>query len=124
MQALLSLIAEHIGKPVPQLMNNALRAWTDRNWKGNARELRHCLEQAVTLNDGPPLNRKPTQARRRAWAIEKTYRINGSRRRRCCGGPELSETTWLRHGVHSQNVWLGSQYRYAAFEGTLPPGTR
>lgn len=55
MQALLSLIAEHIGKPVPQLMNNALRAWTDRNWKGNARELRHCLEQAVTLNDGPLL---------------------------------------------------------------------
>ena len=48
----LNQLAESIGKPVPRLTNEALRALTDHDWKGNVRELRHCLEQAVTLNDG------------------------------------------------------------------------
>jgi transcriptional regulator with PAS, ATPase and Fis domain/CHASE2 domain-containing sensor protein len=51
-EILLDQLAESIGKPVPRLTNEALRALTDHDWKGNVRELRHCLEQAVTLNDG------------------------------------------------------------------------
>jgi transcriptional regulator with GAF, ATPase, and Fis domain len=51
----LNQLAESMGKPVPRLTNEALRALTDHDWKGNVRELRHCLEQAVTLNDGPLL---------------------------------------------------------------------
>ncbi len=51
----LNQLAEQLGKPVPRLTNEALRALTAYDWKGNVRELRHCLEQAVTLNDGPLL---------------------------------------------------------------------
>ncbi len=51
----LNQLAEQTGKPVSQLTNEALRALIDHDWKGNVRELRHCLEQAVTLNDEPLL---------------------------------------------------------------------
>ena len=51
----LNQLAEQIGKSAPRLTNEALRALTDCDWKGNVRELHHCLEQAVTLNDGPLL---------------------------------------------------------------------
>jgi len=53
----LNQLAEQIGKPVPQLTNEALRALTEHDWKGNVRELRHCLEQAITLNEGTLLTR-------------------------------------------------------------------
>jgi len=55
--AFLSDIAAQMGKPVPQLSHEALRALVEQEWKGNVRELRHCLEQAVTLNDGPILSK-------------------------------------------------------------------
>lgn len=51
-------LAQQLGKPVPVLTNEALRALTDHGWKGNVRELRHCLERAVTLHDGPLLTRE------------------------------------------------------------------
>ncbi|MBX3331915.1 MAG: sigma 54-interacting transcriptional regulator [Nitrospira sp.] len=47
----LNQLAESIGKPVPRLTNEALRALSEHEWRGNVREFRHCLEQAVTLND-------------------------------------------------------------------------
>jgi transcriptional regulator with PAS, ATPase and Fis domain/CHASE2 domain-containing sensor protein len=53
----LNQLAEQQGKQVPQLTNEALRALTEHDWKGNVRELRHCLEQAITLNDGDLLTR-------------------------------------------------------------------
>jgi transcriptional regulator with PAS, ATPase and Fis domain/CHASE2 domain-containing sensor protein len=53
----LSRIAEHLKKPAPKLSNEALRALVEHEWKGNVRELLHCLEQAVTLNDGPLLSK-------------------------------------------------------------------
>lgn len=45
-------IAARMGKPVPQLSNDALQTLMAHEWKGNVRELRHCLEQAVALTDG------------------------------------------------------------------------
>ena len=48
----LNQFAEQLGKPVPRLTNEALRTLVEHDWKGNVRELRHCLEQAVTLTDG------------------------------------------------------------------------
>lgn len=50
-------IAGEIGRPVPTLTNDGLRALVDHEWKGNVRELRHCLEQAITLSDGPVLTK-------------------------------------------------------------------
>lgn len=35
----LNQLAESIGKPVPRLTNEALRALTDHDWKRNVREL-------------------------------------------------------------------------------------
>ena len=51
----LSDLAGQMGKPVPKLSNEALRAMVEQEWKGNVREVRHCLEQAIALNDGPLL---------------------------------------------------------------------
>ncbi|MEC4888713.1 MAG: sigma 54-interacting transcriptional regulator [Nitrospira sp.] len=51
-------IAGQMGKPVPQLSNEAMRALAAQEWKGNVRELRHCLEQAIALNDGPLLSKE------------------------------------------------------------------
>ncbi|GKS65652.1 hypothetical protein YTPLAS72_29560 [Nitrospira sp.] len=62
-EAFLSRIAEETGKPVPALTNDALRALVTHEWKGNIRELRHCLEQAVTLNDGPMLTKDSLKLR-------------------------------------------------------------
>lgn len=54
---LLGDIATQLGKPVSKLSNEALRALVAQEWKGNVRELRHCLEQAVALSDGPLLTK-------------------------------------------------------------------
>jgi transcriptional regulator with PAS, ATPase and Fis domain/CHASE2 domain-containing sensor protein len=54
---LLSEIATQLGKAVPKLSNEALRALVEQEWKGNVREFRHCLEQAVALSDGPLLTK-------------------------------------------------------------------
>jgi transcriptional regulator with PAS, ATPase and Fis domain len=53
----LSDIAGQMRKPVPKLTNEALRAVVEHEWKGNVREFRHCLEQAVALSDGPLLTK-------------------------------------------------------------------
>lgn len=57
-EAFLGDIAAQMGKPVPKLSNEALRALVELEWKGNVRELRHCLEQAVALSDGPILSKE------------------------------------------------------------------
>src|SRR5262245_6056629 len=44
-------IAGQMSKPVPKLSNEALRALIEHEWKGNVREFRHCLRQAIALND-------------------------------------------------------------------------
>lgn len=54
----LNEIAGHMGKPVPKLSNEALRALVEHEWKGNVREVRHCLEQAIALTDGPLLTKE------------------------------------------------------------------
>lgn len=55
---LLNDIAAQMGKPAPKLSNEALRALVEHEWKGNVREFRHCLEQAIALNDGPLLTKE------------------------------------------------------------------
>jgi transcriptional regulator with PAS, ATPase and Fis domain len=50
-------IAQQMGRPVPKLSNDALRTLTDHEWRGNVRELRHALERAVALSDGPVLTK-------------------------------------------------------------------
>lgn len=54
----LSEIATQLGKSVPKLSNEALRALVEHEWKGNVRQFRHCLEQAVALSDGPLLTKE------------------------------------------------------------------
>ena len=51
-------IAGRMSKPMPQLSNEALRALVEHEWKGNVREFRHCLEQAIALNDAPLLSKE------------------------------------------------------------------
>jgi transcriptional regulator with PAS, ATPase and Fis domain/CHASE2 domain-containing sensor protein len=55
---LLNEIAGQMSKPVLKLSNEALRALVEQEWKGNVREFRHCLEQAIALNDGPLLTKE------------------------------------------------------------------
>src|SRR5262249_33206342 len=51
-------IATQLGKSAPKLSNEALRVLMEHEWKGNVREFRHCLEQAVTLSDGHLLTKE------------------------------------------------------------------
>jgi transcriptional regulator with PAS, ATPase and Fis domain/CHASE2 domain-containing sensor protein len=51
-------IAGQMRKPAPKLSNEALRALVEHEWKGNVREFRHCLEQALALNDVPVLTKE------------------------------------------------------------------
>jgi transcriptional regulator with PAS, ATPase and Fis domain len=44
-------IAAEMEKPAPKLSNDAMQLLEAQDWKGNVRELRQCLEQAVALND-------------------------------------------------------------------------
>jgi transcriptional regulator with PAS, ATPase and Fis domain len=57
-EILLAEISGQMGKPVPKLSNEALRTLVEHEWKGNVREFRHCLEQAIALNDGPLLSKE------------------------------------------------------------------
>lgn len=59
----LNQFAEQLGKPLPRLTHEALRALTEHEWKGNVRELRHCLEQALILSDGPLLTKTSLRLR-------------------------------------------------------------
>jgi transcriptional regulator with PAS, ATPase and Fis domain/CHASE2 domain-containing sensor protein len=54
----LTEIATQMGKAAPKLSNEALRALIEHEWKGNVREFRHCLEQAIALNDSPLLTKE------------------------------------------------------------------
>jgi transcriptional regulator with PAS, ATPase and Fis domain/CHASE2 domain-containing sensor protein len=51
-------IAAQLNKPAPKLSNEALRALVEHEWKGNVRELQHCLEQAIALHDGALLSKE------------------------------------------------------------------
>jgi transcriptional regulator with PAS, ATPase and Fis domain len=51
--AALADAARQMGKPIPKLSNDALRALSESPWPGNVRELRHTLERAVALSDQP-----------------------------------------------------------------------
>ena len=51
-------IAGQMGRPVPQIANDALRALAEHDWPGNVREFRHALERAVALSDGPLLSKQ------------------------------------------------------------------
>ena len=59
----LNQFAGQLGKPIPKLTNDALRALVEQEWKGNVRELRHCIEQAVTLSDDPLLTKESLRLR-------------------------------------------------------------
>jgi transcriptional regulator with GAF, ATPase, and Fis domain len=51
-------ITAQMNKPTTKLSNEALRALVEHEWRGNVREFRHCLEQAIALNDGPLLTKE------------------------------------------------------------------
>ena len=54
----LAEIAAQMSKAPPQLSNEALRALVEHKWRGNVREFRHCLEQAIALSDGLLLSKE------------------------------------------------------------------
>lgn len=53
----LAEIAQQMGRPRPQLTNDAMRRLSEQAWPGNVRELRHALERAVALSEGPLLTK-------------------------------------------------------------------
>ena len=55
--AFLREVAGHMGKPIPTLSNEAAQALMEQPWRGNIRELRQCVEQAVALSEGPLLTK-------------------------------------------------------------------
>jgi len=51
-------IAEQVGRPTPKFSNDAIRRLSEHHWPGNIRELRHALERAIALGDGPVLTKQ------------------------------------------------------------------
>lgn len=49
-------IAREFGKPFRSIREKDMAALSDRPWKGNIRELAHCVEQAVILSEGAHLD--------------------------------------------------------------------
>lgn len=50
--------AKQLGREAPKLTQDALDALLQHEWKGNIRELRQCLEQAVALSERPLLTKE------------------------------------------------------------------
>jgi transcriptional regulator with GAF, ATPase, and Fis domain len=48
--------AREFGRPVRAIRETDMRELTSRDWKGNIRELSHCVEQAVILSEGETLD--------------------------------------------------------------------
>ncbi len=48
--------AQQLGKPVPQLLPEALELLRQYSWPGNVRELQNAIEHALVLCDGPVLS--------------------------------------------------------------------
>ncbi|NTU59282.1 MAG: sigma 54-interacting transcriptional regulator [Chlorobiaceae bacterium] len=48
--------AREFGRPVRAIRDSDIRELTSRDWKGNIRELSHCVEQAVILSEGETLD--------------------------------------------------------------------
>ncbi len=57
-EAVLADVARQLGRPVPELSNDAIRFLSDQPWPGNVRELRHAIERAIALNDGAMLTKQ------------------------------------------------------------------
>ncbi|SLM48145.1 putative transmembrane signal transduction receptor and sigma-54 dependent response regulator [Nitrospira japonica] len=70
-EAALADIARQLGKPLPKLSNDALRALETHTWPGNVRELRHTLERAVALTDQPIVTVPDLYLESRGAALEK-----------------------------------------------------
>ena len=51
----LTELAQQMGRPAPQISNDAVRLLSGHDWPGNVRELRHAVERAIALSDGPIL---------------------------------------------------------------------
>jgi transcriptional regulator with PAS, ATPase and Fis domain len=66
----LAEISQQLGRPAPQLSNDAIRLLREHDWPGNVRELRHAIERAIALNDGAILTKH-------SFALEETTRGNG-----------------------------------------------
>ncbi|HEX5647580.1 MAG TPA: sigma 54-interacting transcriptional regulator [Nitrospira sp.] len=66
----LAEIAQHMGRPEPQISNDAVRLLSEHHWPGNVRELRHAIERAIALSDGPILTPY-------SFALDGTARGNG-----------------------------------------------
>lgn len=77
----LAEISQQMGRPAPQISNEAIRLLSEHHWPGNVRELRHAIERAIALNDGPILTRH-------SFALEETGRENGEVRAKSIVPPD------------------------------------
>ncbi|TLU82951.1 MAG: GAF domain-containing protein [Chlorobium sp.] len=48
--------AREFGRPMPSIRESDMRELCSRQWKGNIRELAHCIEQAVIMSEGETLD--------------------------------------------------------------------
>jgi transcriptional regulator with PAS, ATPase and Fis domain/CHASE2 domain-containing sensor protein len=77
----LAEISQQMGRPAPQISNEAIRLLSEHRWPGNVRELRHAIERAIALNDGPILTKH-------SFALEGMGRENGDVRAKSIVPPD------------------------------------
>ncbi len=61
--------AREFGRPVRAIRESDIRELTARDWKGNIREISHCVEQAVILSEGETLDFSSVLTPREAGSI-------------------------------------------------------
>ncbi|MDX2252602.1 MAG: sigma 54-interacting transcriptional regulator [Nitrospira sp.] len=77
----LAEISQQMGRPAPQISNEAIRLLSEYHWPGNVRELRHAMERAIALHDGPILTKH-------SFALEGMGRENGDVRAKSIVPPD------------------------------------
>jgi DNA-binding NtrC family response regulator len=77
----LAEISQQMGRPAPQISNEAIRLLSEHPWPGNVRELRHAIERAIALNDGPILTKH-------SFVLEGMGRENGDVRAKSIVPPD------------------------------------
>ena len=83
-------IAQQLGRPAPQISNDAVRCLIEHHWPGNVRELRHAIERAIALSNGTILTPY-------SFALEGTARGNGLARTTSAVPPDSAGDAAVLH---------------------------
>ena len=79
-ESFLAFFNQAYGKKIRGITNSALQGLMEYHWEGNVRELRHCIERAVLLEEG-------------SWLTEEDFELNATNNEPVRVGPHAQSTS-------------------------------